>query len=127
MDRGASPDPVGSGGLMRLIGSRIPPESEEIAIWIDLDPSAEDTGEEIDTVCNLHHLNQHECRVTKAKGVLSDEVNVAIGLYALSKGYHVMHYEVAAGSKSSRRGVYQKTINGMDYYIVDLVAEAATL
>lgn len=112
---------------MRVIASRIPAESHEIAVWPDLPPGDEDTGEDIGVVCNLHHLNHHECMVTKAKGDLSEEVNVQIGLKALALGYQVMHYCVRAGAPSSRHARYVKTANGMDFYTVDLVTEASNL
>jgi len=112
---------------MRIIRTKIPSDSHEIAVWQDLPPGDVDTGEPIDLVCNLHHLNQHECLVTKAKGVLSDEINIGIGFEAMRAGYRVMHYTVAAGSKSSRHGVYQKTVNGLDYYTVDLEEAASKL
>lgn len=110
---------------MKIVEFPIPPGSHELAIWIDLPDSDTDTGEPIDTVCNLHHLSQHECVVTKAKGELSDEVNVAIGLKAYAMGYKVMHFKVPAGSKVSRWSVYEKTVNGMDFYRVDLVEAVA--
>lgn len=112
---------------MRLIATPIPAESHEIAIWPDLPPGDEDTGEPIETVCNLHHLTQYECRVTKAKGHLSDEINIAIGLKALELGYRIMHYTVKSGSGASHRGEYLKTVGDMDYYRVDLIKAAAEL
>lgn len=112
---------------MRLIASRIPPGSHEVAIWSDLPPGAVDEGQPIDVVCNILHMNQYECIVTHALGDLSDEVNVAIGLKCIALGYRLMHFSVSCGTKPSHRAKFQKTAGGMDWYTVDLLAEAATL
>lgn len=105
---------------MKIVEFPIPPGSHELAIWLDLADSDTDTGEPIDTVCNLHHLSQYECVVTKAKGELCDAVNVLIGLKAHAMGYKTMHFCVAQGSTASRWAVFEKTVGGMDYYRVDL-------
>jgi len=112
---------------VRLIATPIPAGSHEVAIWLDLPPGIVDEGQPIDTVCNILRLSQYECIVTHAKGTLSDEVNIAIGLEAIRLGYKVMHYTVTEGTKSSHRGVHQKTVQGIDWYTVDLLAEAAKL
>jgi hypothetical protein len=112
---------------MRLIATRIPARSWQVAIWTGLPPGYIDEGQPIDTVCNILHMNPDECMVTHAMGDLSDEVNVAIGMEAIRHGYKFMHYAVAAGTKSSHRAVYQKTVQGMDWYMVDLLAEAEKL
>lgn len=105
---------------MRIIESPIPPGSHELAIWPDLPDSDTDTGEPIVTVCNLHHLSQYECVVTKAHGELSDDINIAIGLKAYAMGYKVLHFKVSQGAGVSHWAVYGKTVGGMDYYRVDL-------
>jgi hypothetical protein len=105
---------------MRVINTPIPPGSHELAVWVDLPPSETDTGEPIDIVCNLIRVSDTECEVTKAKGNLSDDVNVAIGLMAARMGYTVMRFAVAAGGTSSRWAKYEYTRYGMDYYRVDL-------
>ena len=110
---------------MRVITTPIPAGSHEIAIWTGLAPSDVDTGEQIDTVCNLHRISETECEVTKAHGDLSDAINVEIGLRARSMGYHTMRFAVTAGGFVSRWAVYEGTRNGMDYYRVDLVKAIA--
>ena len=105
---------------MRVINKPIPPGSHELAVWVDLPPSETDTGEPIDIVCNLIRVSDTECEVTKAKGNLSDDVNIALGLMAESMGYTVMRFAVAAGGPSSRWAKYEYTRYGMDYYRVDL-------
>ena len=112
---------------MRIIASRIPPGSHEVAIWTELPPGDVDEGQAIDTVCNIIRMNQYECIVTHALGDLSDEVNVAIGLKCIELGYRLMHFAVTEGTKHSHRGKLQKTAQGMDWYTVDLLAEAETL
>jgi hypothetical protein len=92
-----------------------------------LPPGNEDERQPIDVVCNIIHMNQYECIVTHAMGDLSDEVNVAIGLEAIRLGYRLMHWAVTHGATHSHRGKFQKTVQGMDWYTVDLLAEAATL
>tara|TARA_R110002072_G_scaffold162798_3_gene315049 strand:+ start:1656 stop:2009 length:354 start_codon:yes stop_codon:yes gene_type:complete len=105
---------------MRIIEYPIPVGSHELAIWPDLPDSDTDNGEPIVTVCNLHHLSQDECVVTKAHGVLSDEINIAIGLKAHAMGYKVIHFKVPKGKHVSRWATFEKTINGMDFHRVDL-------
>jgi len=112
---------------MRIIATPIPPGSHELAIWPELDAGDADTGEPIDTVCNLHQLNQYECVATKAHGRLSDAINIAIGLKAIDLGYNVLHMQVAEGTTVSHWAKYEKTVNGMDFYKVDLVAAVKTL
>lgn len=105
---------------MRLIATAIPANSHEIAVWNDLPPSSEDSGEPIDLVCNLHHVSSQECRVTKAKGDLTDRTNIEIGLYAHSLGYKVMRFCVAHGSPASHWAIFEYTENNMDFYRVEL-------
>ena len=112
---------------MRIIVSRIPPGSHEVAIWTGLPPGDEDEGQAIDTVCNIIHMNQYECIVTHAMGDLSDEVNVTLGLKCIELGYRLMHWAVTHGAAHSHRGKFQKTAQGMDWYTVDLLKEAKTL
>ena len=109
---------------MRIIATRIPPGSHEVAIWANLPPSDVDEGQPIDAVCNILRMNQYECIVTHAKGDLSDETNVALGLLCLDMGYHWMHFAVSKGHTVTRHGVLQKTAQGMDWYTVDLVKVA---
>jgi hypothetical protein len=106
---------------MRVVETPIPAGSHELAIWPNLTDSDTDTGEPIVTVCNLHRLSQHECIVTKAHGELSDEINIAIGLKAYTLGYRTMHFKVAHGSPASHWAKFEKAVNGMDFYRVDLV------
>ena len=110
---------------MRIIATPIPHGSHELAIWPDLPDSDRHDGEPIVTVCNLHHLSQDECVVTKAHGVLSDDINVAIGLKAYSMGYKTLHFEVPHGNPVSRWAKFEKTVNGMDFHRVDLVEAVA--
>jgi hypothetical protein len=112
---------------VRIIVSRIPPGSHEVAIWTGLQPVCIDEGQPIDVVCNIIHMDQYECIVTHALGDLSDEVNVAIGLKCIELGYRLMHWAVTHGAAHSHRGRFQKTAQGMDWYTVDLIAEAKTL
>ena len=105
---------------MKIVISQIPNGSHELSIWPDLPDSDADTGEPIVTVCNLHHLSQDECVVTKAHGELSDAINVEIGLKAHALGYKVLHFKVSAGTPVSHWAVFEKTVNGMDFYRVDL-------
>jgi hypothetical protein len=110
---------------VKCIETDIPPGSGELAFWLNLPPGDKDTGEPIDTVCNRWHLDQHECRITKAMGTLTEEVLVEIAIRAANKGYHYMHFEVAHGSPASHWAEYQKTVDGMDYYTVDLLKQLA--
>ena len=110
---------------MRVIETPIPAGSHELAIWPDLPDSDTDTGEPIGTVCNLHHLSQDECVVTKAHGELSDAINVDIGLKAHALGYKVLRFKVSAGTPVSHWATFEKTVNGMDFYRVDLVKAIA--
>jgi hypothetical protein len=103
-----------------MIAERIPARSYELAFWLDSPPGYIDTGEAIDTVCNVHHLSQHDCRITKAMGKLTEDVLVAIARFCHSKGYKFMSFEVTKGHKASHWADYQKTVGGMDYYTVDL-------
>jgi hypothetical protein len=98
-----------------------------VAIWKSLPPGDVDEGQTIDVVCNIIQMNQYECIVTHALGHLSDEVNVAIGLKCIDLGYRTMHFAIAHGHKASRHGVFQKTVQGLDWYTVDLLAEASKL
>lgn len=105
---------------MRIIATAIPPGSHELALWAGLPPGDVDTGEDIDLVCNLHHLSQDECVVTKAKGDLSDEANIEIGLLAHEMGYKTLHFKVRHGTKVSHWARFEKTVGGMDFYRVEL-------
>lgn len=98
-----------------------------MAIWKNLPTGDVDEGQAIDVVCNIIHLNQHECVVTHAMGNLSDAVNVAIGLKCIDLGYRIMHFAVAHNQKASRHGMFQKTAQGLDWYTVDLLDEASKL
>ena len=105
---------------MRVINTLTPPGTREIAVWADLPASDVDTGEIIDVVCNLWPVTETECLITKAKGDLSDAVNIAIGLAARELGYEVMRFTAAEGQQVSRWAKYEYTRYGMDYYRVDL-------
>lgn len=90
-------------------------------------PGDIDEGQPIDTVCNILRMTPHECVVTHAHGVLSDEINTLIGMQAIKLGYKWMHYAVTHGSPSSHRASFQKTEEGMDWYTVDLIDQASRI
>lgn len=112
---------------MRIIATQIPDGSHELAIWPYLPPGDVDTGEEITTVCNLHRISDDICMVTKAHGDLSDEINVSVGLKALSLGYKFLQIKVRSGVKVSRWMTYWKTEDNMDYYKCNLEQALAQL
>jgi hypothetical protein len=101
--------------------------SHGVRIWLKEEDGTPDSGADIDTMAVLEPLSQYDCEVTLTKGELSDEANIRIGLKALALGYHRLHFHRAAGGPVSRWAKYQKTVNGMDYYTVDLRAAAAEL
>lgn len=99
-----------------------------VRVWLnEHDDSAPDSGADIDTMAVIEPLNQYECEVSLTLGALSDDVNVRIGFKALELGYRVLHFRRAAGGPASRWAKYQKTVNGMDYYTVDLLEASAML
>lgn len=112
---------------MRLTANLLHPNSYAVRIWPDAPPGIGWAKGSYSTVCVIEPINQYECKVAPCLGILSDAVNVEIGLKCIELGFRVMHFQVEEGTKVSHRAAYQKTANGMDYYTVDLLNEAATL
>jgi len=111
--------------LVKLTATPLRDGSHGIRIWLHEDGSDGDSGADIDTMAVLEPLSQHECEITLTHGTLNDEANVLIALKAIEMGFKVLHFHRSAGGPASHWAEYKKTVDGMDYYTVDLVKQLA--
>lgn len=65
-------------------------------------------------------LGLRECRLHMVQGVLTDEINRQLFLWVRSQGYLKAQFEVPAGTRASRIAMYEKTVDGLDRYVVML-------
>lgn len=112
---------------MKVTVTQVRDSSHGVRVWLNEDDGTPDSGAEIDAMALIEPLNQYECEVTLTKGELNDEANIRIGLEALALGYRVLHFHRSAGGPASRWATYVKTVDGMDYYRVDLLDAAAKI
>jgi len=110
---------------MKLTAIPINNGSHALRIWFGEEGDTGDSGEDIDTMAVLERLSENECEVILTKGRLSDEANIRIALKAIELGYKKLHFLRSSGGPASHWAEYQKTVNGMDYYTVDLVKQLA--
>lgn len=104
--------------MTTITTTEIPPESYLFRVFVgDKDPDKSD----IDTVGAFLNHGQGVCEVAGVHGVLSDEVNVAIGLKAIELGFITMRFSALPDHRVTR---YARLI-GADayfrYYEVDLL------
>ncbi len=68
----------------------------------------------------LTDLGCNECRLHLVSGVLNDEINGLVMELVRSLGFERIQFEVPEGSNASRHAMYDKTVDGLDRYVVEL-------
>jgi hypothetical protein len=68
----------------------------------------------------LTDLGCNECRLHLASGVLNDEINGLVMELVQSMGFERIQFEVPEGTSASRHAMYEKTVDGLDRYVVEL-------
>lgn len=109
---------------MRLTANLLQTGSYAVRIWPDAPPGIGWAPGPYGTVCVIEPLTQDECQIAPCRGVLNNEINIALGIKCLSLGFKVMHFSVEEGMKVTRWAEYTKTEDGMDFYMVDLIKTA---
>jgi len=65
-------------------------------------------------------LGLKECRIHLVQGHLNDHMNRQLFHWVKSQGYKRAQFEVPTGTPASRLATYEKTVDGLDHYTVDL-------
>lgn len=112
---------------MRITANLLRPNSYAVRVWPNAYPGIGWAPGKYSTVCVIEPLTQHECQIAPCLGILTEEINVGLGLKCIELGFKTLHFQVEEGTCVSRHAKYQKTVGGMDYYTVDLLYEAANL
>ena len=94
------------------------PEGSELLRGFNKELNASD----IDLVLVLANLGGGVCEIWGAKGELSNETNIEIGLHAFLRGYRVLQFHALKGKQVSRWAELIGSDDTFDYYRVDLIS-----
>ena len=75
---------------------------------------------DIDLVVFLENLGAGVAEISAAKGNLTPELNVLIGLKAYDLGFRILQFHALKGTKVTRWAEYVSSDNNFDYYRIDL-------
>lgn len=84
-----------------------------------LDPNAVNEGD-IDLVVFLLNLGGGICEVSAAKGTLTPEGNINLGLKAMELGFKHLQFHALKGNKVTRWATQIGSDDQFDYYTIDL-------
>lgn len=108
---------------MKIVTKPIPDKSHSILVWRDLTPGEglPDDKASYDFCCNLDHIDEDTCEVSRAMGDLDDQVNILIGKVAIKLGYKKLIFHRSIGGPATHWATKVSSGDGFDYYEVDLV------
>lgn len=85
-----------------------------------LDPDTEDESD-IELVVVLKNLGAGIAEVAAAKGDMTSEGNIALGLKAIELGFKALQFHVVKNTRVTRWAEYVSSDENFDYYRVDLI------
>ncbi len=106
---------------MKILIESVPEGSHDFRIWSELPQSDGDNGEPYQVTGAYHRIDDKTCEIARVLGDLSNEVNIQIGIGAISLGYEVAVFHRSMGGLATRWAELVKSDDGMDYYRVDLM------
>lgn len=105
--------------LVKFVADPIPEGSFSIAVFFDDDKIGIDP---IRTVMTLENLGRRQCRIVKALGVLSNDINEQIGLFVLEElEFDYLIFSTVKGSSRSRHAAYLYSDGVLDWFGADLI------
>lgn len=95
----------------------IPRRSRELRCFY-----GDDEGADIDLVMVLRHINDNVCEISMAKGNMTSEAVIEIGLKAIEFGYSSLMFCALKGVKVTKWVEWVRDDEHYSYYCVDLLA-----
>lgn len=77
---------------MRVVADEILPGSYAVRVWTNAEPGDEWAPGPYHTACVINRLSEELCEIAPCIGVLSNELNIMLGLKCMELGFTLMNF-----------------------------------